>query len=191
MKLIGSTTSPYARRLRLWLADINYEFVALNIFEAEGRATLKSQNPALKVPMLLNGEQRVYDSRVIFRYLSHKLGRPKLSWDQENSLTLIDAANDTFVSLLLLARSGVDTDQQTLFFTLQHERIDRVMAELDEQAGKGGFKNWDYPGICLFCLVDWVMFRNLFDVNRYPHLQRFHSQHQLEDGVQESDPRNG
>ena len=56
MKLIGSNTSPYVRRLRLWLEGINYEFAALNIFEGEGRDTLKSHNPALRVPMLINGD---------------------------------------------------------------------------------------------------------------------------------------
>ena len=191
MKLIGSNTSPYVRRLRLWLEGINYEFAALNIFEGEGRDTLKSHNPALRVPMLINGDQQIFDSRVIFRYLSHKLGRPALTWDQENSLTVIDAANDTFVSLLLLSRSGVDVDQQTLFFNLQHERVERTMTELDAQVADGKFETWDYPAICLFCLVDWVMFRDLYDFTRCPNLQRFHSQYQHQEGVSESDPRQG
>lgn len=195
MKLLGSTTSPYVRRLRLWLADPScqqgdYEFVALNIFEGEGRDTLKASNPALKVPMLQDGRQQLYDSRVIFRYLSQKFGRPALSWDQENSLTVIDAASDSFVALLLLARSGVATDQPTLFFTLQHERIASTLTLLDEQVAAGGFEQWDYPAICLFCLLDWVMMRKLFDVNACPNLLRFYRQNLQQPGIQESDPRN-
>ncbi len=191
MKLLGSTTSPYVRRLRLWLGGIDYDFVALNIFEGEGRETLKRNNPAQKVPLLLDGEQAVYDSRVIFRYLSQKFDRPALSWDQENTLTVIDAANDTLVSLLLLARSGVATDQQALFFTLQHERIERTLSFLEQQVGAGLFEQWDYPAICLFCLLDWVLLRELFDFSACPNLERFRNLHLNQDRVAETDPRNG
>lgn len=191
MKLLGSTTSPYVRRLRLWLGDVDYDFVALNIFEGEGRETLKRNNPAQKVPLLLDGEQAVYDSRVIFRYLSQKFDLPALSWDQENILTVIDAANDTFVSLLLLARSDVATDQQTLFFTLQHERIERTMSLLEQQVSEGCFEQWDYPAICLFCLLDWVLLRELFDFSSSPHLQRFRNLHLNQNRVEQTDPRNG
>lgn len=203
MKLLGSTTSPYVRRLRLWLADKgsdspttnraakDYEFVALNIFEGQGRETLKAANPAHKVPLLQDGEQTLYDSRVIFRYLSQKFGLAPLSWEAENRLTLIDAANDTFVSLLLLARSGVDTAQPGLFFTLQHERTAHTMSQLEAQVAAGEFNHWDYPAICLFCLIDWVMLRELYDFSTTPHLQQFHRAHQGENMIAETDPRRG
>ena len=72
MKLYGSTTSPYVRRIRLWLNDTDYEFVNMDIFAGPGRALLKEKNPALKVPALEDGEQMVFDSREIFRYLQTK-----------------------------------------------------------------------------------------------------------------------
>ncbi|OMH36178.1 glutathione S-transferase [Motiliproteus sp. MSK22-1] len=191
MKLIGSTTSPFVRRLRLWLQGVDYEFVALNIFEGEGREALKTYNPVQKVPALIDGEQEIYDSRVIFRYLSQKFEKPSLSWDEENSLTVIDAANDSFVSLLLLSRSGVPTDQDGIFFTLQQERIKRTLTLLDEQVGAGKFKQWDYPAICLFCMIDWVMLRELCDFSVYPDLLRFRHQCLKRDGVENTDPRKG
>ena len=42
MKLYGSTTSPYVRRIRLWLNDTDYEFVNMDIFAGPGRALLKA-----------------------------------------------------------------------------------------------------------------------------------------------------
>ena len=102
MKLIGSTTSPYVRRIRLLLDDSDYEFVNLDIY-CQGRDELRRNNPALKIPMLIDDNQEVYDSRVIARYLSEKQGMVPLTWDQENQLTLIDAANDSAVILLLSA----------------------------------------------------------------------------------------
>ena len=45
MKLIGSTTSPYVRRIRLLLDDSDYEFVNLDIY-GQGRDELRRNNPA-------------------------------------------------------------------------------------------------------------------------------------------------
>ena len=70
MELYGSNTSPYVRRLQIWLANDEYEFVELDIMSEEGHQILKAKNPTLKVPMLYDGEQPIYDSRVIFRYLN-------------------------------------------------------------------------------------------------------------------------
>ncbi len=44
MKLIGSTTSPYVRRIRLLLNDEPYEFINLDIY-GEGRDELRRTNP--------------------------------------------------------------------------------------------------------------------------------------------------
>ncbi|HCQ5226693.1 TPA: hypothetical protein OLB72_004088, partial [Acinetobacter baumannii] len=43
MQLLGSVASPFVRRLRLVLAGQPYQFVALNIFESEGRSVLVQQ----------------------------------------------------------------------------------------------------------------------------------------------------
>ena len=86
MKLYGSTTSPFVRRIRIVLANTEHEFINLNIFEGEGRDILASKNPTLKVPCLEDDGQMIFDSRVIYSYLLAKLDLPPLSWDQENQL---------------------------------------------------------------------------------------------------------
>ena len=134
MKLIGSSTSPYVRRIRLLLADAGqgYEFVDLNIYGAD-RDELRKANPAMKIPVLHDGDDVVYDSRVISRYLQEKLDLPHLSWEQENQLTVIDAVNDSMVTLLLSQRSGLDTDrEEVMFYQLQHERIALSLKALEE-----------------------------------------------------------
>ena len=87
MKLIGSTTSPYVRRIRILLGEEPYEFVNLDIY-GQDREALRRQNPALKIPMLIDEAQVLYDSRVIARYLSAKQNCDPLTWDQQNQLTL-------------------------------------------------------------------------------------------------------
>ena len=192
MKLIGSTTSPFVRRLRLYLAQqqINdYEFVNLDIFASKDRLLLTQNNPAQKVPALHDDEQCIYDSRVIFRYLAQKFQQTTLTWQQENLLTLIDAVNDSIVSILLLNRSEIDTTQDKLFFNLQHERVEQVMGTLSTFVDNGEFKSWGYPAICLFCLLDWVKFRELYDFSELLPLTEFHKNSLEKLGVNETNPR--
>lgn len=188
MKLVGSTTSPYARRIRLLLADTPHEFVNLDIYGGD-REALRQQAPALKIPLLVDGEQTLYDSRIIARYLSGKLGLPPLSWDQENLLTLVDAANDSFVSILLSKRSGLDTDQDVLFFNLQRERVSKTLAALADAVEAGDFNDWHYPAICLYCLVDWLDFRELLAGDSAPALLAFRDRFSNREMVQATDPR--
>lgn len=189
MKLIGSTTSPYVRRIRLLLADTPHEFVNLDIY-GEGRDQLRRSNPALKIPMLVDGEQEVYDSRVIARYLAaEKLDLPSLSWDQENQLTLIDAANDSCVILLLSKRSGLDIEQDAMFYNLQRERIMTTLRTLAAMVDEGQFSQWHYPAICLFSLIDWLDFRSLVDFQGIESLRAFRDQCSNRPFVAETDPR--
>ncbi|MDX1756345.1 MAG: glutathione S-transferase N-terminal domain-containing protein [Marinobacter sp.] len=188
MKLIGSTTSPYVRRIRLLLAGQDYEFVNLDIYGAD-RDELRRQNPALKIPMLVDGDQVVYDSRVISRDLSAKLGLPALDWDQENQLTLIDAANDSFVTLLLSKRSGLDIEQDAMFYRLQWERVAKTLAALAEMVRGHEFEGWTYPSICLYCLVDWLDFRELLGGEARETLLAFRDTHREREAVKATDPR--
>lgn len=189
MKLYGSTTSPYVRRLRYWLADRPYEFVNMDIFGPEGRKQLKAKNPTLKIPMLEDEGQIIFDSNVIFRYLNQKFGNAPLSWEQENQLTLINAANDSLVELLLCNRSNLDTKSDTLFFKLQHERVGEVFAELNRQLDAGALSDWNYVTLSLYSLLDWCLFRHLFPLDHYPALRAFHKAHQQDPWAIKTDPR--
>lgn len=190
MKLIGSTTSPYVRRIRILLGEEPHEFVNLDIFDKD-REELRRQNPALRIPMLIDGDQVLYDSRIIARYISAKQNRDPLTWDQENQLTLIDAANDSAVLLLQSKRSGLDIDSDAMFFRLQHERMDSSLKALAEQVEEGRFRDWNYPAICLYCMVDWVDFRGLSDFAGVESLLEFRDSYREDPWVQRTDPRQG
>jgi glutathione S-transferase len=69
MKLIGSLTSPYVRKVRVVMAEkkLDYLFVVEDPWNTD--AVLKS-NPLGKVPCLvMEGGEAVFDSRVIVEYL--------------------------------------------------------------------------------------------------------------------------
>jgi glutathione S-transferase len=189
MQLYGSQSSPFVRRLRLLLAGQSYEFVSMNIFESVDREKLIKLNPARKVPMLQDGEQVIFDSGVIYRYLSAKFGFTPLSWDEENTLTLINAVNDSLVEVLLCQRSGFDTNDNKLFFNLQRERSEAVLKVLEQKAQAGEFLQWNYLAMSLFALLDWAEFRKLIDLTAFSALNTFVAQAQQHNGVSDSDPR--
>ena len=189
MKLIGSTTSPYVRRLRIWMSDIEHGFEQVDIFNSADRARLVASNPTLKVPMLEDGKRTIFDSGAIYRYLTKKLSKQELSWEQTNLLTLIDSANDSLVQIFLLSRSDIDTSADKLYFRLQRERFDVIFAELNKAAEEGQFEEWNYATISLFCLLDWVSFRERYDYSSLSALVDFHNATRERQEAIATDPR--
>lgn len=186
--LYGSVTSPYVRRLRILLEDHDYEFSNVQLFNPEHRSMLKEKNPTLKIPMLQDGEKVIFDSRVIFRYVTEKLGLPAISWEQENLLTLIDSANDSLVQMYILSNSGIDTSEDLLYFNVQRERLGEVFQALEKEAQNGAFNHWDYPAICLYCMLDWINFRNLYDFSGYVAVSKFYADNKERSIVKETVP---
>ena len=191
MKLYGSQTSPYVRRIRLLLSQTVHEFVNLNIFAGADRDTLAAINPALRIPMLEDGEHVIFDSGVIYRYLAPKLGLAALSWYQENQLTVINAVNDSLVMLLQCNRSGLDTNDDKLFFNLQRERVATSLFVLEQQAANGEFAKWDYVAMALYSLIDWTLFRELMELDDYPALLAFAASNSQQQMIAQTDPRLG
>lgn len=191
MQLYGSIASPYVRRIRMAMYGRELDFITLNIFESAGREVLIKLNPTRKVPMLQDGERVIFDSGVIYRYLCQRVGLATLDWQQENNLTTINAANDSFVELLLCKRSGFDTNDDKLFFNLQRERVAGTLAVLADKVSAGEFARWDYVSQSLYCLLDWIQYRGLYDLTQQPLLQAFVAQHQERSEVRDTDPRLG
>jgi glutathione S-transferase len=70
MKLIGSTTSPYVRKVRAVMAEkkLEYTFVTEDVWAAG--TTISGSNPLGKVPcLIMEGAEALFDSRVIVEYL--------------------------------------------------------------------------------------------------------------------------
>jgi glutathione S-transferase len=193
LKLYGSTTSPYVRRLRIWLANTEHEFVNLQIFVEQDRQELAAKNPTMKIPMLEDGAdgsaQVIFDSRIIYRYLTDKFDDPLLSWEQENQLTLIDSANDSLVQMFILSNSDIQPDEDKLYFKLQKERVNAVLVHLNDMVAKRQFASWNYPAVCLYCLIDWIEFRNLHNLQGLTDLLAFHDDNAQRIEVTATNPR--
>ena len=69
MKLIGSPTSPYVRKVRIVMAEkkLDYQFEVEDVWASDA---IRKSNPLGKVPCLvMEGGEAVFDSRVIVEHL--------------------------------------------------------------------------------------------------------------------------
>lgn len=176
MKLYGSFTSPYVRRLRLILMDVKYEMIDAPTSSPEGRAILRKLNPTMKIPMFEDNGLVLCDSTVIAQYIHEKLDRQYLSIPQLNLLKIIDGITDSYIQLFLLDKSGFDTTDDKMYFNLQHERIERSFKYLEKIVAEKQISttNWNYLSISLYTSLDWVKVRKLHDFSHLDALQTFY-----------------
>lgn len=69
MKLIGSNSSPYVRKVRIVMAEkkLDYDYVLEDVWSAG--TTIGQSNPLAKVPcLIMEGGEAIFDSRVIVEY---------------------------------------------------------------------------------------------------------------------------
>ena len=107
MKLIGSLTSPYVRKVRIVMAEkkLDYQFVEENVWESDA---ILASNPLGKVPCLvMEGGEAVFDSRVIVEYLDARSPLARLIPEPNRERTEVrtwEALADGLVDALILAR---------------------------------------------------------------------------------------
>lgn len=189
--LIGSVTSPYVRRLRILMKDLELEFKAMMIFDPTQRVELKKVTPILKIPVLQihSGDktQNIYESRVIFNYLNKQHFKEELSLEEENLISIIDGINDSFVTLYMMKLADMPIDEDKRFIKAQRERIAEGFSHLNSLWAQD--RRWNYTAISLYCLIDWALFRDLYDFRDTPVLLRFHQAHNNDEIVKATDPR--
>lgn len=71
IRLYGSFTSPYVRRVRIVAAELGYSYELLETASPEGQARLRERTPIWKVPAAEIDGQLVFDSHTITELLLH------------------------------------------------------------------------------------------------------------------------
>jgi glutathione S-transferase len=108
MKLIGSATSPYVRKVRIVMAEkkLDYQLVMEDVWAAD--TTITASNPLGMVPCLvMEGGEAVFDSRVIVEYLDTLSPVGKLIPSQGRERAEVktwEALADGLVDAAILAR---------------------------------------------------------------------------------------
>ena len=108
MRLIGAVTSPYVRKVRVVLAEkkLDYKFLPENVWADDTQ--IGAANPLGKVPCLvMDGQDAVFDSRVIVEYLDTLSPVGKLippSGRQRVEVKTWEALADGLMDAAILAR---------------------------------------------------------------------------------------
>ena len=174
MKLIGSLTSPFVRKVRIVAAEkhIDYEFVVDVPWEEDTQ--VPTFNPLGKVPVwVLDDGKTLFDSRVIVEYLDSvspvghvmlKEPRPRIAVKRWEALAdgICDAA-----ALVFVEKKRPTAQQSPEWIRRQMGKVNAglkaMSEELDQQ--KGGQETWSageafsLADIAVGCALGYLEFR--------------------------------
>ncbi len=169
MKLIGSLTSPYVRKVRVVLAEkkIEHAFEIDSPWVAENHVA--DVNPLGKIPILLrNEESALFDSRVIVEYLDHlSPNHPLLPANHPERIAvkrweaLADGICDA-AALVFLERKRPLEQQSSDWIARQEDKMIRGLAFMAEELGddtwcSGG--NLSLADLATGCALGYLVFR--------------------------------
>lgn len=187
MKLIGSLTSPYVRKVRIVLFEkqIEVDLELENVWAAESK--IAQNNPLGKIPcLLLDDGEAIYDSRVIAEYVDSlsPVGRliPPESRDRARVKTweaLADGIEDAGILARLEATLRPPEQQSPAWIDRQMGKVNQGLAQMSEQLGEN---TWCYGNqmtladIAVGCSLGYMLFRfpNIAWQAQYPNLDRLY-----------------
>jgi glutathione S-transferase len=173
MRLIGSVTSPFVRKVRIVLAEkkLDYQFITDDPWASD--ALVPASNPLGKVPCLvLDSGQAVFDSRVIVEYLDtlspvDQLIAPAGSPRME--VKIWEALADGLLDAAILARNEATwpgraaTERSQAWIDRQMGKVDSALAAMSQGLAD---KTWCLAGpqltladIAVGCALAWLDFR--------------------------------
>lgn len=179
MEIYGTPTSPYTRIARIIAAELGFQPPLRTMKWRETPDELFKINPAGRVPLLVDGDRKVCESRTICNYLmAHPEARPEASfrkldgatrWDEENLLGIIYAAIDGLVVIRVLDDPPAVSHP---YKERSRERIDRCFRALDAIAAQGHLVEPNGFGIAeaaLITAIDAIGGRGISDLSAYAH----------------------
>jgi glutathione S-transferase len=166
MKLVGSRTSPYVRKIRVLLAEkpLQYDFIEESAWNAD--TTVPRYNPLNKVPALvLDDGETLYDSAVISEYLDTLPGvRFIPAGARERALVrrgeaLGDGIADAGIAMFL-ERKREAARQDPAWIERQKSKVHAGLAALGKSlASRPGARALALDDIACGCALFWLEFR--------------------------------
>ena len=154
MRLIGAPASPFVRKVRAVLAEkkLDYLFVPENVWAEDTQ--IHAANPLGKVPCLvMDGQEAVFDSRVIVEYLDTLSPVGKLippSGRDRVEVKTWEALADGLCDAALLARlertwpGRAEGERSAAWIERQMRKVDQALAAMDTGLGD---KPWCASGV--------------------------------------------
>ena len=173
MKLAFSNGSPFARKVRVVLAEMGLAYES-DVVDAL-RPLSGELGPTLSIPVLQDGPHKLWESDLIVDYLlrtypeaaARSAGVPKLApwlarpdrhWHDMTVLATIATCASSIVNLRLMASDGLTPDNSD-YLARQRVRVERCLDWLDGEASEEGFApGWfsimDIAFICPMAFAD-------------------------------------
>lgn len=187
MKIYGTTTSPFVRRVRIVLTELGLPFELVSTAGDEGQKALRAVTPIWKEPVAEIDDEVVFDSHIIIEHLVRRHGYGPLrtgggpGWLREQNLIVaIDGAVDAALELRQLARDGVDIETPPSLVK-QRDRIKSILTWVEDKLrGHQWFTEEPRLGLAEIALVtalDWMIFRKSYSVDSHAGLEKFLAAH--------------
>ncbi len=188
MKLIGSITSPYVRKVRIVMAEKKLDF-QFTLEDPWASDVLLASNPLGKVPCLvMEGGEAVFDSRVIVEYLDtlSPVGKllPPLGRERTEVRTweaLADGVLDACVAARMEANwSGRTAEQRSqAWIDRQMSRVHAALAAMSQGLGDKPWcagNHFTLADIAVGCALGYIDFRfgHIDWRSPYPNLLKLH-----------------
>lgn len=144
MKLYGSLTSPYVRKVRIVLLEHGIEHAFITEGPADAAGNVARLNPLGKVPVLQRDDGEVlFDSTMIIEYLDGLMSRPLIPagserWRAQRWHALGQGMLDATVTRLLETRRAPDR-QDAGVIRRQEEKIAAALRFADDRLGSDEF----------------------------------------------------
>lgn len=169
MQLLYSTTSPYARKLRVIIAELELAVELVETVAMDNPPALRAANPLTKVPALVTGTApAIFDSPVIAAYLLALDPAQTLlpahgdaHWQALTIEALCDGILDAAIGLRFEAAAG-GTDRSPMWANRMRAAIDNAVLALPDRltayqalAGDG----FGYAQACAVVALEYLDFR--------------------------------
>ncbi len=176
MKLIGSNTSPYVRKVRIVMAEkkLDYQLILEDVWAADTK--MAQYNPLGKVPcLLMEGGDVLHDSRVIVEYLDtlSPVGKLIPAAGRERAETKTwEALADGLLDASLLARmeniwTGRTPEQRSpAWVNRQLDKVTQALKAMSQGLGDKPFCSgihFSLSDVAVGCALGYLDFR-------FPHI---------------------
>jgi glutathione S-transferase len=185
MKLLGSTASPYTRKVRIVLAEkrIDCEFETVDVNPSDN--PVNAHNPLGKIPVLLMDDgTALFDSRVIVEFLDAAAPLARLIPDENRERVAVrrwEALADGTLDAGLLVRyesMRPKKEQGKAWAEKQAGKLARGVATIAAELGERTWCHGDrysLADIAVGCCLGWLEFRKPGGIEwrgKYPNLAR-------------------
>ena len=172
MKLIGSLTSPYVRKVRVVLAEkkLEFQFVEEDVWSKD--STISTANPLGKVPcLIMEGGEAMFDSRVITEYLDTMSPVGKLipaSGRERAEVKTWEALADGLLDASIAARleatwtGRTDAQRSSAWIDRQMDKIHASLAAMERGLGDKPFcsgVHLSLSDVAVGCALGYLDFR--------------------------------